>query len=326
MLHEIDLSRSDLNLLVVFEAVLQEGHVGRAAARLRLSPSAISHSLGRLRRLLNDALFLRTPKGVVPTARAIELAQPVAEILARVRSVVASAEPFDPARTVRRFTLGAADGIAAVLLSPLLDELARAAPRIDVSVRQLLPSPARAWDSAIDELGAHAMDVAVIPVDDVPARFAERVLYDEDFVIAMRGGHPFADDPTIGHYCRAKHLVVSQSGDPHGFVDAALAQQGLARRIALTVPNFMLALALIADTDLIAALPRKFVAAHAERFGVVAVEAPVSLDGFRIRAVAPKVAMTNAGVAWLFDMLATVMSKREEGPVSRGQGRSSKRR
>ena len=81
---------------MLFEAVLEERHVGRAAERLNLSASAVSHGLGRLRRLLNDPLFLKTPKGVVPTARAAELAAPIAEILARVRRVVASAEPFDP--------------------------------------------------------------------------------------------------------------------------------------------------------------------------------------------------------------------------------------
>src|SRR5881396_3972647 len=98
MLNQINLARADLNLLTLFEAVLSECHVGRAAMRLNLTPSAVSHGLGRLRRLLNDPLFLRTPKGVVPTARATALAEPIADILARVRRVVATAEPFDAAR------------------------------------------------------------------------------------------------------------------------------------------------------------------------------------------------------------------------------------
>src|SRR5918992_3316226 len=106
MLDEIDLSRADLNLLVLFEVVMREQNVGRAAQTLNLTPSAISHGLGRLRRLLNDPLFLRTPKGVVPTARATELAEPVADILARARRVIAAAEPFDPATSTRRFTIG----------------------------------------------------------------------------------------------------------------------------------------------------------------------------------------------------------------------------
>src|ERR687890_775048 len=101
MLHEIDLSRADLNLLVLFETVMEVRQVGRAAARLNLSPSAVSHALGRLRALLGDPLFFRTPKGVVPTERADTLAPQIAEILARVRAVVASAEPFDLARSTR---------------------------------------------------------------------------------------------------------------------------------------------------------------------------------------------------------------------------------
>src|SRR4029077_20232028 len=130
MLNEIDLSRADLNLLVLFEAVLEERHVGRAAERLNLSASAVSHGLGRLRRLLRDPLFLKTPKSVVATSSAAELAEPIAEILARVRRVVASAEPFDPGKSTRRFVIGMPDGFS-VFLPPLLAEIARNAPGID---------------------------------------------------------------------------------------------------------------------------------------------------------------------------------------------------
>jgi DNA-binding transcriptional LysR family regulator len=191
MLNKIDLSRADLNLLVLFEAVLGECHIGRAADRLSLTPSAVSHGLGRLRRLLNDPLFLRTPKGVVPTARATELAAPIAEILARARTVISTAEPFDPTRSTRRFTIGAPDGVTAVVLPPVLEKLRQTAPGIDISIRQLLPTPAGVWRSAIAELEARVMDVAIIPSDDIPVRFVDRILYEEDFVIAMRVGHPF---------------------------------------------------------------------------------------------------------------------------------------
>src|SRR5690349_3554054 len=165
MLNEIDLSRTDLNLLVLFDVVLAERHVAKAANRLNLSASAVSHGLGRLRQLLNDPLFLRTPKGVVPTARGIELAEPVSEILARVRSVVSTAEPFDPATSTRRFTVGAPDGISAVVLPLLLAELRQTAPGIAVGVRQLLPTPARVWRSAFADLETRAMDIAIMPTD-----------------------------------------------------------------------------------------------------------------------------------------------------------------
>jgi DNA-binding transcriptional LysR family regulator len=317
MLNEIDLSRFDLNLLVLFQIVLEERHVGRAAENLNLSPSAVSHGLGRLRRLLNDPLFLRTPKGVVPTARAMELANPIADILARARRVVATAEPFNPADSTRRFTLGAPDGVSAVVLPPLLADLYRLAPRIDISVRQLLPpqgtrSFERAWEPIISDLEARAMDIAIAPLDDIPSRFVVRTLYEEDFVMVARVGHKFANDPTLERFCEMQHLLVSLTGDAYGFVDEALARQGLSRRIALTVPNFMMALALIAETDLIGALPRKLVAMHAQRFGLTSVEAPLPPMLYRIRAIAPKVALMDVGLAWLFDVLGQVVRVRTD--------------
>jgi DNA-binding transcriptional LysR family regulator len=308
MLNQIDLSRADLNLLVLFEVVLDERHVGRAAERLNLSPSAVSHGLSRLRRLLNDPLFLRTPKGVVPTARANELAEPIGDVLARARRVIGSAEPFEPAKSTRRFMIGAADGISAVFLPALLADLRSLAPGIDMSVRQLLPPqggrPAgRPWEPVLADLEARAFDIAVLPLDDIPARFVHRTLYEEDFIIATRAGHPFTADPTLDRYCRTQHLVVSLTDDARGLVDEALAKHGRTRRVALAVPNFMLAIALIAETDLVAALPRRFVAMHARRFGVVSTEAPLPLPRYRIRAITPKVALMDAGVDWLLGLL-----------------------
>jgi len=327
MLNEIDLTRADLNLLVLFEAVLEQRHVGRAAESLHLSSSAVSHGLGRLRRLLNDPLFLKTPRGVVPTARATELAAPIADILARVRSVVSTAEPFDPATSTRRFTIGAPDGVSIVFLQPLLAELRHSAPGIDIGVRQLLPTQGetsleRAWRSAFADLEARAMDIAIIPSDDIPARFHARTLYEEDFVLAMRAGHPFARNPTLDRYCKMQHLVVSLSGDPHGFVDAVLAKQGHSRRIALTVPNFMFALAVIAETDLISALPRRFAALQAARFEVIYRDAPLPLGRFRLNAVASQAAMMDKGVTWLFGVLARAehaAHTRNKRPSSRKQ-------
>ena len=100
-----------------------------------------------------------------------------------------------------------------------------------------------------------------------------------------------------------QHLVVSLTGDPYGFVDRILGENGQTRRVALTVPNSMFALAVVSDSDMVAALPRRFVALHAARFGVVGLEAPLSLGSFQLNAVAPEVALMDAGVAWLFDML-----------------------
>lgn len=313
MLHQIDLSRTDLNLLVLFEAVMETRHVGRAAERLNLSPSAVSHGLGRLRMLLDDPLFLRASKGMTPTDRAAQIEPVVAEILARVRQVMASARPFDPAASVRRFAIGAPDGVSSVVLPLLLARLAREAPGVDVSIRQLLPkagetSLALAWPGAIADLETRAVDVAILPLDRPPARFAARTLYREDFVVSARAGHSFFRRPTLSNYCAMQHLVVSSSGDPSGFVDAALAERGLSRRVALTVPNFMFALAVLADTDLICALPRRFAALQGPRFGVASVEAALDLPRFSISAITPAAAQDDAGVAWLVRTLADVLA------------------
>ncbi len=327
MLNEIDLSRTDLNLLVLFEVVLGECHVGRAAERLNLSPSAVSHGLGRLRRLLNDPLFLRTPKGVVPTARALALAEPIAEALARVRGIVATAAPFDPATSARRFRIGAPDGVSGVFLPPLLALARKRAPQIDISLRQVLPpqggrTTVRAFEPALAEIEAREVDVAVLPYEDVPARFVAETLYQEDFVIAMRRGHAFAAKPTLARYCEMRHAVVSMTGDPEGFVDRALTEQGHARRVALTVPNFNMALAIVAETDLLCALPRRFAAMHAPRAGVVWVEAPMVLPRFQTRAVASRAAMRDAGVAWLFALLREVAGAAGAKPRRRASAAS----
>jgi DNA-binding transcriptional LysR family regulator len=305
---------ADLNLFVLFDAVLRERHVGRAAKRLGLTQSAVSHGLTRLRRLLHDPLFLRVPKGVVPTARASALAEPIAELLARARGVLASAEPFDAARSVRRFNIGAPDDVSAVFLPTLLARLRRIAPNIDLSVRQLLPLSvrpvARAWEPVLDELEAGSIDLAIAPLANLPARFLGQTLWEEDFVIAMRKRHPFARHPTLDHYCEHQHVVVSMTGDSHGLFDELLAQQKRSRRVALTVPNFMQSLAHLAGSDLIAALPRRLVTTYAARFGLTYAELPIRRPRDGICAVATRAALQDPGVAWLFDLLGTAAKQR----------------
>jgi DNA-binding transcriptional LysR family regulator len=327
MLNQIDLSRIDLNLLVLFEIVFVERHVGRSAERLHLSPSAISHGLGRLRTLLGDPLFLKTPKGVVPTERALQLAPLVAEILARIRGVVSTAAPFDPRHSTRRFVIGAPDGISSVILPSLLEKLRAVAPGIDIGIRQLLPvqgftAPHLAWKDALKELEDRTTDIAIIPFDDIPVRFHKQKLYEEEFVIAARKGHPFQRNPTLKHYCEMEHIVVSHTGDVSGFVDVELAKTGLMRRVALTVPNFIFALSVLADSEMVSAVPRRFVEIHGDRFDVVAVKAPLPLPRFAINAVVPKVAMMDAGLAWMVQLLGQVRTGNDRSSLPRPGKRS----
>lgn len=299
MLNKTNLARIDLNLLVLFEAVLEERHVARAAARLHVSPSAVSHGLGRLRELMQDPLFLRQPKGVVPTERARQLAAPVADILERARQVISRAEKFDPRHSVRRFVIGAPDAVTAVLLPPLLGELRRVAPGIDLAARNLIAQ----FEASLVELDHRTLDVALLPLTDIPARFAARVLFDEDFVLVRRVGHPSGRRFTLAKYAQAAHVVVSVSGDPHGPVDKLLADRGLSRRVMLTVPNFLHALAVVAESDLVAAMPRLFATRHAKRYQVEITEPPISLMAAPIRSIVPQAAMADAGLAWFLEML-----------------------
>lgn len=304
MLNNIDLVGVDLNLLVVFEAVFAERHVANAAKRLHVSPSAVSHALGRLRELFDDPLFLRTPKGVHPTARATAVSPPVSEILARVRGVIGSVAPFDPALSSRRFVVGAPDAIAAVVLPFLVPLMQREAPRIDLGFRHLLPQ------SVVAELDSGAIDLALTPFDEsVPARFATKTVFDEEFVVAARLGHPFLAAPSLRRYCQELHLLVSTSGDASGYVDGLLAEKGLARRVAFSVPSFMLALSVLAESDLLAALPSTLVAAQGERFGVTSVKAPFAGRRWEVGALIPKVALADPGIAWLSDALARATSE-----------------
>jgi DNA-binding transcriptional LysR family regulator len=309
MLKPAQLLRIDFSLLVLFSTVLEEGHVARAAQRLNLTPSAVSHGLRRLRRLLHDPLFLKTPSGVKPTDRARALAGPVSEVLNRVEGIVSTAGPFDPKSAQRCFTIGAPDALAAIFLEPFFARLAREAPNIDIRLLQLMPQhhgrpTSQVWQTTLIELDAQRLDLAVLPIGPPPPRFVERLLFEEDFVVALRKGHPLARKTSLTAYLDAQHMLVSAIGDALGVVDAKLAEKGHSRRVALTVPNFMMALVQLAGSDLVATLPRHLVERHAARFNLVTRAVPFAWTPDPVRLVASRSAMPDAGVAWLFETMA----------------------
>jgi DNA-binding transcriptional LysR family regulator len=315
MLNQIDLSRTDLNLLVLFETVLSKGHVGQAAAALNLSPSAVSHGLGRLRRLLNDPLFLRTPRGVTPTDRALELAPRIAEILENVRGVLGVAEPFDPATSTRRFRIGAPDSALAVHGPMLVQEIATKAPGVMLSLLHVLPqfrvSPGEsAFAHVLTQLDDRSLDLAALPhLSDapLPARFLARPLGGDRLVAVCRPDHPFARAPSLDTYCAARHAFISLTGDTTGVIDNVLAQMDRQRVVFTTVPNAMLALLMAASTDLIAGVPRSLAQGQAARFGLVATPLPFDLELTPLSAIVTRAAHADAGIAWLLDIVSQVM-------------------
>ena len=313
MLNQIDLSRADLNLLVLFETVLREAHVGRAASALNLSPSAVSHGLGRLRRLMNDPLFLRTPRGVIPTERALDLAPRIAEVLQGVRGVLASAEAFDPATSARRFRLGVGDAFLCTVGPSLAARLAERAPTLGIAAMHVLPSFRQSldegpWDHVLAMLEARELDLAILPWVTSPARFAALPIpaSEDRLVAATRADHPFAQDPTLDSYCRARHLVVSSRGDPVAATDGILAGMGRSRRVVMTAPNFSSALFLAAESDLVVSLPESLVATHGTRFGLVGTPLPFDVTSGAVLAVTTKAALQDAGVAWFVDLVRSL--------------------
>jgi DNA-binding transcriptional LysR family regulator len=315
MLNQIDLSRVDLNLLVLFETVLTKGNVGLAAAALNLSPSAVSHGLGRLRRLLNDPLFLRTPRGVVPTERALDLQPRIAEVLAGVRGVLTLAEPFDPATSTRRFRIGSPDSALAVHGPMLMHEVVKSAPGVRLSLLHILPSfrvsPGEgAFTHVLGQLEDRVFDLAAIPqLDDtpLPARFLSRPLGPDRLVAVCQPDHPFARDPSLDGYCAARHVMMSLTGDMTAAIDTLLAEGGRQRMVAATVPNAMLALLVAASTDLVASLPASLARDQAGRFGLVTLPLPFDQGQTPLNAVVTRAAHADAGIAWLLRLVERCM-------------------
>jgi DNA-binding transcriptional LysR family regulator len=313
MLNEIDLSRTDLNLLVLFETVLSKGNVGLAAAELSLSPSAVSHGLGRLRRLLNDPLFLRTPRGVVPTDRALELAPQIADVLQGVRAVLSTAQAFQPATSTRRFRLGVGDAFLCVAGPVLAARLAAGAPSVGLAVMHVVPSFRQsvdegAWDHVLAMLESRELDVAILPWVKCPARFVAREVIDAEdrLVAATRADHPFARDPSLDSYCRARHLVVSIRGDPVAATDGILADLGRDRQVVMTAPSFSSALMLAAESDLVVSLPESLVRVQGARFGLVGTPLPFEVAPGNVVAVTTRAALQDMGVAWLAGLVAGI--------------------
>lgn len=311
MLNHAQLARIDLNLLLVFDLLFEEGNAGRAATRLNLSASAISHALRRLRTLLDDPLFLPTPKGMVPTERATALAPAVRDIVERVQGVVSDAGGFDPATATRRFRIGAPDGAVSLLVPRLVQRLQVEAPGVDLSILQLLPepgsmSPLEAWRGAYAEVESGRIALAILPHPPNEVRFHSAKLYFEDFVIVTRRGHPLGRSPSLKAFVAARHVLVSATGDTMGFVDNALAKKGLKRRIALTIPSFHMAAAAIASSDLVGALPRHFAADAQRDFALDVAEPPIDLLSSDLHAVVSRAALLDHGIGWLLETVTAL--------------------
>lgn len=255
----------DLNLLRVFDEIMAERNLTRAAAKLAITQPAVSNALRRLREVLGDDLVVRSGQGVEPTPRALALWPPVRQALAQLQQSLAPGA-FDPASASSTFVLALADATGATLMPPLVEIVEREAPGVSLRVVPLTTRDPRgllddgSTDMAVGYFPAVMADLTARAQTDSVVAYESLRLYDGEYVCVMRQDHPLAAEPlTLDQYCAARHLLVSFSGKPYGFIDEALTALGRERRIVLTVNQFFTAGRVVATTDLLTVLPRHFV-------------------------------------------------------------------
>jgi DNA-binding transcriptional LysR family regulator len=267
----------DLNLLVVFDALIAEEHVTRAAERIGLTQPAVSHALNRLRALFGDPLFVRSPRGMTPTPAALEAAPAIRSILEQVEGVLRGSWVFDPKESTRQFVLGLSDYAAFVFLPRLTGRLEREAPGVSLIVR----NTSRGVGLPMLDDGAVELIAGNFP--EPPAHMREELLYEEDFVCAGRDGHPALVGPLdLERYLSLRHLQVSMKGEPHGYVDAVLREQRLKRNVTITVGHFLMAPLLVDTSDLVATEPRRLFGPLASRLPLQIFPAPIDIPSFRV--------------------------------------------
>lgn len=269
------MSRPDLNLLVTLDVLLAEGSVARAAKRLRLSPSAMSRALARLREVTGDPLLVRAGRGLVPTPRALELRQRVGRVVEEAEILLRPAALLDLKNLVRTFTLRNREGFVETFGAALLARVAREAPGVRL---RFVAKPDRESASLRD--GAVDLETGVIGGVTGPEVRAQ-ALFRDRFVGVMRKNHPLAEGPmTPERYAGGEHILVSRRGLDGGPVDEALGRLGLTRRIAVTVASFSEALALARGSDLIADVPERYTARLRE--GMTTVALPFEMPGHTV--------------------------------------------
>jgi DNA-binding transcriptional LysR family regulator len=255
----------DLNLLRVFDAVMAERNLTRAARNLHMTQPAVSNALNRLRDALGDKLVTRSGYGVEPTPHALAVWPAVSEALRRLEASIAPGN-FVAAEANNTFMIAMADATAAELMPGLVEIIERDAPGVSMRVLPLSTrDPRRLLDEghidlAVGYFPAVLADLTAQAQAGGLAAFDHQRLYGGEYVCVMREGHPLARGPlTLKRYCEAHHLLVSFSGRPFGFVDEALASLGHKRRIVLTVNQFYTAGRVVVTSDLLAVMPRHFV-------------------------------------------------------------------
>ncbi|MBR0793930.1 LysR family transcriptional regulator [Bradyrhizobium jicamae] len=316
----------DLNLLKVFDAVMEERSVLRASQKVALSQSAVSHSLARLREMLGDDLFVRTATGMQPTARALTMAPQVRQALQSLEAAV-ELPTFVPAASTRQFTLAANDFTTMALASPLLKILGREAPGIDLTIR-----PVTRIDLA-EQIDLGRIDVAIGVFSTPPSRFRTALLFEYDDVLVV------GRKRKLGRLDKARLaslplVVVSFGGEQEGAIGGFISERGLARRsemydrtaleralsdsdrparIAVTLPHFLAVPALLADSELAAIVPRPLARALGQTHAITTYELPYATTPVEVRLLWHERVEGEPSHEWLHDLLRRATEELRHG-------------
>jgi DNA-binding transcriptional LysR family regulator len=302
----INISRVDLNLLIVFDALMAERHLSRAAARIGRSQPAMSHALRRLRHLFNDPLLVRGKGGMKPTARALELEEPVRTVLSEIAALTGQGADFDPGTARRTFRLAMSDYNARILLPALARRVRAEAPDVNLIVHQ-----GGRRDTA-EALAQGAVDLVVTSLEGVPKGMrGELLLRDRVVCVASKKAMGGKRALTLAEYLDRPHLNISLQGDAAaGPIDDILAKQGLRRRNVITLAHFLVIPAVLSTTDIVATLASRIARAYSAEYGLVVFKPPFEVHESMIWSIWHPRAEADPGHRWLRELLYAVAADR----------------
>lgn len=298
----MDTKRLDLNLLVTLEALLVEQNVSRAANRLHLSQPAVSAQLSRLRDMFDDPLLIPAQRGMTPTAKALDLLDPLRRSLDQVRTTVSRHSDFAPAHATLTTVIACTDYLQAALAQPLVLQLRKRAPGVRLALRSLdLPQ----LDA---QMARGEVDLALMTPGVAAPSLRTRHLFDERYVLIGRRGHPkLRRSITVAEFSQLEHVIVSlRGGDFVTPVDDTLAAQGYKRNVVLSTSSFLFLPEIVSQSDFVALVPQRLVRDRASQLRIV--ECPFPVDGFEVGMVWHERNHSHPGQRWVREELAAVSS------------------
>ena len=310
----------DVKLLTLFALLYSTRSVTRAAEALDQSQPNVSLWLGKLRAQMKDPLFVRTARGMQPTPRAEALVEPVREALQSLRRVSAPVEPFDPAKARIAYRICMTDGSHVTLLPPLLRHMRRHAPTIRLEATPIGDSTAR-------DLESGRADLALGIVPDLESGFYQQAFYDQDFICLVSPHHALlGTSMTLADYRAAAH-VEALSGKSHALLAEALAQHRIDRDVLLQLPGFLGLASVIAETDLVATVPREIGETLARNGGLRVLKCPFQPPSFTVKQYWHVRMHHDPAHRWLRGVCASIYGKsRSRGGVKPAALAASARR